>query len=438
MPDESRRPCHSPTYDGGGDAVERGNVRSTIAWLDHSDAQRRRMMEVVGLFRERNTVDDMGIGSVRDTFSDLLFPGTSTLHTRAKYLLFLPWICLRMEADRVPSRQGWERLKDLETQLIYSLLRGGETEGVIGRDARESLKQWPSFMYWGALGRHRIRLLPFNRGQYIASLDGFHRAQRSAHHTDDGDTVNGVPHTWHRELPAEEPGFLEATTFGLNQDQGSYLSDRILASASDSYLADLVQGPPVDDAPAPWAHPAAAHLGRRTREVVDHARRFSEAIQGASLLYNLMLAEAVREARSAGGTVSVDEDLVDTFRDRLDEWAELIEKRAGELATWDRTHFWQLVTDANSRVPDRTQRFIDRWLELVVMRGPGDLVDDDEVRGMIRRREFETKGTLARLRNARALERWQGSAGADQLTFRWGTVLPIVNEIVRGREGTDA
>jgi hypothetical protein len=64
---------------------------STLAWLDHSEVQRRRMMEVIGLFREKGTVDDLGLGSIRDTFSELLFPGTSTLHTRAKYLLFVPW-----------------------------------------------------------------------------------------------------------------------------------------------------------------------------------------------------------------------------------------------------------------------------------------------------------------------------------------------------------
>jgi hypothetical protein len=38
---------------------------STFAWLDHSEAQRRQMMEVVGLFREKSTLDELGIGAVR-------------------------------------------------------------------------------------------------------------------------------------------------------------------------------------------------------------------------------------------------------------------------------------------------------------------------------------------------------------------------------------
>jgi hypothetical protein len=44
------------------------------------------VLGVVELFRERDTVDELGVGVVRDTFSDLLFPGTSTLHSRGRLL----------------------------------------------------------------------------------------------------------------------------------------------------------------------------------------------------------------------------------------------------------------------------------------------------------------------------------------------------------------
>jgi len=47
---------------------------SAFAWLDYSDGERRRMFEVIDLFREKGTVDDLGIGSIRDTFADRFFP----------------------------------------------------------------------------------------------------------------------------------------------------------------------------------------------------------------------------------------------------------------------------------------------------------------------------------------------------------------------------
>ena len=57
---------------------------STFAWLAVDAEQRRRMMEAVDQFRDETTIDDLGIGAIRDAFSDTLFPGTSTLHTRLR------------------------------------------------------------------------------------------------------------------------------------------------------------------------------------------------------------------------------------------------------------------------------------------------------------------------------------------------------------------
>jgi hypothetical protein len=63
---------------------------SQLAWLDHDDAQMRRALTVIELLKEESTVDEIGIGPIRDTIADVLFPGTSVLHTRARYLLFVP------------------------------------------------------------------------------------------------------------------------------------------------------------------------------------------------------------------------------------------------------------------------------------------------------------------------------------------------------------
>ena len=56
-----------------------------IAWLDASREDQRRMREIVNLFTQSESRDELGVGQVRDAFSDSLFPGTSTLHTRARY-----------------------------------------------------------------------------------------------------------------------------------------------------------------------------------------------------------------------------------------------------------------------------------------------------------------------------------------------------------------
>ena len=48
------------------------------------------MRRVLDLFNEQGTLDEMKLGSLRDALSDTLFPGTSYIHTRLRYVLTGP------------------------------------------------------------------------------------------------------------------------------------------------------------------------------------------------------------------------------------------------------------------------------------------------------------------------------------------------------------
>ena len=76
---------------------------STFAWLDQSEEQRRRVLDVIDMFKEQGTVDELGLGTVRDALADILFPGTSNLMTRAAYYLFVPWMYQKLERQRTPA-----------------------------------------------------------------------------------------------------------------------------------------------------------------------------------------------------------------------------------------------------------------------------------------------------------------------------------------------
>src|SRR5690348_2168245 len=106
---------------------------STFTWLDYSEHERRKMLDVIDLFSERTTRDELGLGSIRDAFADRLFPGTSTIQTRAKYFLLVPWVFQSLEQRRVASAKIAIRSRKLETELITELLKGEDTQGVIGR-----------------------------------------------------------------------------------------------------------------------------------------------------------------------------------------------------------------------------------------------------------------------------------------------------------------
>jgi hypothetical protein len=76
---------------------------STFVWLDYSEGERRKMLDVIDLFREHDTRDELGIGSVRYAFADMLFPGTNTIMTRARYFLLVPGTYQKLERQKVGS-----------------------------------------------------------------------------------------------------------------------------------------------------------------------------------------------------------------------------------------------------------------------------------------------------------------------------------------------
>lgn len=403
---------------------------SRLAWLDHSEAQRRRMLEVVRLFSERDTIDDLGLGSVRDLFSDLLFPGTSVLLTRARYLLFVPWLFQQLEVDRVRSADAQRVARDLEVLLIGALVEGGESTGVIGGQARGNLKQLPSAAYWGALGRFGIRTTSQTRSQVLASLDRRHAQRRGRVTDDDGDAVVATLGPWHPALPAPPADLLDAATFTLTVEEADYLRDRIRASSPDSALAFLLSqsSTDVDDV---WDHPALAGAPAVLRDHVLHAEMFSEVIHGAPLLYNRLLADASRDLRPDAET------LVDQYDEQLEAWSERLDGLGGRLQSWadDQNHFWQVVNDAESHVPEETAVFARWWFSIAPSGDRLTAVQRPAVAAMIRNRERSMKRARARLSNRRQLERWQGAIGTGRLRYRWPTVKVIVDDVLTGLRG---
>ena len=102
---------------------------STFVWLDYSERERRKMLDVVDLFREHDTRDELGVGSVRDAFADMLFPGTSTIMTRVRYFLLVPRAYQRLERLRVRSAEIGPRARQAELNLVEPIERSDDNDG---------------------------------------------------------------------------------------------------------------------------------------------------------------------------------------------------------------------------------------------------------------------------------------------------------------------
>ena len=127
-----------------------GGTMSAFVWLDYSERERRKMLDVGDLFGEHDTRDELGIGSVRDAFADMLFPDTSTIMTRARYFLLVPWTYQRLERSRVRSAEMAARARQAELNLVEPIERSDDN-GNIGKVAKTALKRLPSSVYWQGL-----------------------------------------------------------------------------------------------------------------------------------------------------------------------------------------------------------------------------------------------------------------------------------------------
>lgn len=399
-------------------------MASTFTWLDYSESERRKMLDVINMFKEKDTRDELGVSSVRDAFADTFFPGTSTIQTRARYFLFVPWMYRVLEERKVRSADMARAGRQFEIELISGLLAGGEAgQGVIGERARAGLQRLPSNVYWLGLSTWGIRLFPGSQDQYHRSLDRFYASshgRRRARTTEDDPLDEPVSPNWHPRLPPAPAGFPNNVTLALRPDEADYLAERIKISVPHSLLNYLIDtGSDASSVGFVWEYPYVADFPAVHRERITHARNFSEAIHGAALLYNLILAELVKS-----------EQREDEYRDRLQGWASRLAALQPELAAWDRQRFWQIVLASGAAVTLPTRRFIDTWLDFACASQQATTAADSQaMRTLIHERERQLKRQLARLDNPRAREQWNGAAGAGQLDYRWFRAQQLIADI---------
>jgi uncharacterized protein DUF6361 len=400
---------------------------SSFTWLDHSEQDRRRALDVISLFCERDTRDDLGLGTIRDALSDLFSPGTTTIQTRVRYFLFIPWMYQRLERTHVASGKIAARARSEELQLVEHLARAGEKDGVIGIEARKKLKRLPSNVYWTGLRDWGIRQFEGSQDQYHRSLDRYYTHLKS--HRVLKEDPEGLPPpspNWHAHIPEPPSGFPENASLTLRRKEAEYLRDQILERTAGTLLAHIVsECEPWDRISFPWDHPEQESFPAKVRGELGHARRFSETMHGAALLYNLMLALKKNHA-----------EWTDHYTERFENWAAALADRRDEVEHWDHGEFWQLVRSVNPRIPYSTESFVERWLGLMVSTSDlRRLAERRDAQQLVQEREWALKRSRARLQNPRQLELWDGAAGAAQLDFRWGITQRQVEDILVALHG---
>ncbi len=408
---------------------------SKFGWVDFAEEDRQKMLDLVKLFRVRDTRDELGIGTIRDAFADHFSPGTMTMQTRARYFFFIPWIYeglgnwLRQPR---PAERVDYMVRLREAALIKHLRKRESAAGVIGASAGAELQRMPSSIYWTGLGRLGLRLFPGSQNQFHRRLARQSMVRGGSRGGDylSGETedlsVQATAADWHPGLP-EPPGtFPRRATFRLRRSEAQYLADRINETHPESLFAALALR---WDRPAEvefaWEHPIVPDLTAELQTTLSHARDFSECMHGVALLYNLLLAQKREEPA-----------WIEDHKESLAEWAGLVGPRWDELRQWGSklSGFWHCPALTGAAIPLRTKGFVERVLRLLFGgNSPRAFTQDARMHELIRTREVQLKGgKRARLVSPEALARWGGASGTGRLDYRWSTTRTMLEDIYAG------
>lgn len=416
---------------------------TVLLWLDFSPSEQEQVLNLLESQKDKSTIDELGVGQVRDAISDHLFPGLSTIQTRARYFLFVAWLLRELERGAVRDDRLALTLRQREVALIRALLATDsetlETRhfGLIGRESRDATKRLPSTIYWSGLRRLGIYQGGGSLQEYLSDLPDLRR-QRPGRGAGDEDGEGSDGYTgataWDPGLPEAPNGLLAETTFDLTVEEARYLNEKILGLRTSSggiclfqWMVRHLDAAEVAQLEAPWV--LLNNTGRwpdlptSLRAELTHAQHFALCNRALTAVYTRLLAAHRRDLE-----LSYYDKLLADALTSLSEHAEALQAWHANLAA-----FWRWVALVN---PRRDQPFIEEWLSRLAAQGfsvadPSSLLDT-EVERWLQKRELRLKGPLARMGNPPVLQRWIPPERLGLTDYRWRIGRDIIIDILNG------
>ena len=400
-----------------------------LSWIFQNDRDLENTRRLMAFFSEKRILDELGVGPISQSLADQLFPGISTVMTRLRYMLFIPWIYQMVEGAKVRSEKFGAKIEELEKRLIKPLSSADDNAGVFGLVSGDELRKTPSSLYWNALGRWDIRRVNITRRGFHHRVDQLYQLRQEAEAAekrsrarddDPGPQAKERLVTWHPALPKAPDGFLDEADLALTYPEAEFLANRIKERFSGSLLALLALECPPGDCRQPWEHPQWRRFSGAHRELLTHARLLSEVMGGAKLAYFIQLAD-----------LKGNSDLVRECRDEFRDWREGL--RLDDIRAWDLRRLWEVVCVRGVNVPGHTRKFLEAWVAMV-RRRPDRLIHDPDCLELVKAREILLKRAKSRFNNSRALDQWAPNIQRHETEYRWSTVQGLLADLRKGLE----
>ena len=358
-----------------------------------------------------------------------MYPGTSVLHTRAKYYILIPALFKKALKSGLTTGSEVRRLIDSDQDEIARTLRraideetGTKATGIIGGRSDRAVKMKPARIYWNALRTTGILCNPtLSYDDACSAVAGYNRKNQNINlkeETDDdgGDALdagNGSFILFTAPCKQSIDNFLQNATLHLTKDEAVYLRDQfvhmpIMKNTLMEYCLrtntsfagmDLSEIKP------------AANMSEELKYHLELAVEFSDFIYGAYTVYNLLFWEN-------GGEYATDD-----VRIKLEERYKVWRKTNKGLS--HRDEILSLV-NGHEYYKGALREFLINF-EAAVNANDSDVCSEEE-RKLVKARERTCKREKAKIGRDYPF----GEIHSTPMNYRHDTGQTIISDILKG------
>ena len=398
-----------------------------LGWIDFSKSERNKVLSVLDLLSESGTLDELGIAPIRDGFANLFFPGTSTIQTRAKYFMIVPYALKDLEysSETNPNRM-LRTFDEVERKCGEMLISNGEdTDGIIGSRSlaqNKWVKRTPADIYWAGLRNYGI----FTGGtlslsEYIRAMCALKNQKATitklGNRNDNADTDEGDDKDagelfrmqfW--KIPTYKEGWMEDLSIKLSSEEGSFLRQQIISAYPDSMLAFILHHS-ITEIFACKTFQELESLIKIFPEQIQNdyslAYAFSSFLLVLRVVYNIVVSAGQNEAANA---------LWEKFQPDISELADVdLDAIFARLSVYRNVSLCAFLRKAQGLMKN---------------------ADLDGLKTEIKRRERELKTSRAKTLHPGEFDR-DAWFGGGELDYRFGNAKVIIGDIFES-EGTYA
>lgn len=398
-----------------------------LGWIDYSKDERNKIISILNRLSVHEALDELGIGSVRDAFSDMLFPGISVLQTRAKYYLLIPYMfndaCQKSQLGKLHSGNDVRAYIDkCENSIVYTLMNNSrhDATGIIGSRnyyQKKTVVTKPSAIYWNGLRIMGILAEPtfsidnacnaiYRKGRLHSKTERKNETEDSG--ADDSDIMKDGYIVFNTISP--EYSYLKEATIELTDYEAKYLKTRIILAngTKDSALAYMLRHPEMIEKYKSFEDFQYSDFSGELSEKVRLAKEFAEFIYGAHLLYNIIFADGCHH----------NSKVVSRIKQEFQDY----------LKTYKSPSIEEIIIKSNAKYP--TAKFIRDFDEAMLV---GDISKAQEV---VIARESDVKRRRSKLGKPEIFQ-FTDPIHYFKLSYRYETARQIMMDIINGLGDAD-